>query len=987
MLLTIAFVLIVYLLFRSASLAQQLEGVEASLHTLQKQMIAPQLPVFGPAVAPPLEPVSKSIVEQPRTIATPPPLPPEPEPAPPPRVVTVSEVSVPAAPTKSAEPPPPTMINPAPAEPDVPPSSVQAPESQPSPSWEEVIGGNLLNKAGALILVIGIALFLGYSFANMGPVGRSAIGLLTSASILGAGLWIERKEQFRVFARGVIAAGWASLYFTSYAMHAIDAAKIIESPVIGLGFMVAVAAGMVIHSLRYKVQSLTALAFACIYASLALSPLNTLVVVALVPLAVAMLWLIHRFGWHQMTCFGAVATYGVFLSRGDSGAPLFAIQGMLLVFWILFEVADLMRPSYAFAVNAAAGIGASAWVWQHREPESMWLFCYVASLLYLLSSAARVMRKIDERPALAISASLAALAVFAHATGLWTVFFLALEAQALFVAGHYLNRPFLRVLGCVGFAASLGSIGLQRNTLIDVFGISIHSVVPAMLLHAGVFYANRILRPSMQVFTYIAAALIAGSIGIDTPWSWAGLAWLAFGVVLFEFGYFRRLAEFRYQSYGLAVLGLLGTASISRDPLTMPYVYAPGITAAVVLAYAIRASRWLVELPAFERPAIRIFGAITAPLLTAFAVMQGLPEYWWGLGWFIASIILLELAIDELPLEMLIPASILALAGTAQILLNNRGDEFAIACGLSLGLSFRLLAKPQESAAGILRTCSVLLAAFSGWLALWAMAPHEWIPLAIGCAAICLIEVGRQFKARDMESVGHLLLASASGFAVLGGPLEYWNAISLVGAHWYVAWRSREEHWISAGHMWIAGIVATTWLSANVLGGIPVLAILFLVAGERFGLRQLRWQAYTGFAVSQFLNYSSADSTVLTESVSAGALLAGCLLTSRDRTVVRTMLATGLALSTALLLYQHASGEVLTLSFGLEGIGLLAVGFLFSERILRINGLALLLVCILKLFVYDLSSLETIYRIVSFIGLGVILLAVSWAYTRCKAWF
>jgi uncharacterized membrane protein len=45
----------------------------------------------------------------------------------------------------------------------------------------------------------------------------------------------------------------------------------------------------------------------------------------------------------------------------------------------------------------------------------------------------------------------------------------------------------------------------------------------------------------------------------------------------------------------------------------------------------------------------------------------------------------------------------------------------------------------------------------------------------------------------------------------------------------------------------------------------------------------------------------------------------------------------------------------------------------------------MLLVCIAKLFFYDLRNLETMYRILSFLGLGVILLLVSWTYTRFKA--
>jgi uncharacterized membrane protein len=51
---------------------------------------------------------------------------------------------------------------------------------------------------------------------------------------------------------------------------------------------------------------------------------------------------------------------------------------------------------------------------------------------------------------------------------------------------------------------------------------------------------------------------------------------------------------------------------------------------------------------------------------------------------------------------------------------------------------------------------------------------------------------------------------------------------------------------------------------------------------------------------------------------------------------------------------------------------------------LRISGLALLLACILKLFAWDLRHLETVPRIFSFIALGLILVGVSWVYTRFR---
>ncbi|HEX9007396.1 MAG TPA: DUF2339 domain-containing protein, partial [Bacteroidota bacterium] len=64
--------------------------------------------------------------------------------------------------------------------------------------------------------------------------------------------------------------------------------------------------------------------------------------------------------------------------------------------------------------------------------------------------------------------------------------------------------------------------------------------------------------------------------------------------------------------------------------------------------------------------------------------------------------------------------------------------------------------------------------------------------------------------------------------------------------------------------------------------------------------------------------------------------------------------------------------------------GLMGVGLLRRNRSLRLTAITLLGFTILKIFLYDLSFLETLYRIFSFIGLGIILLAASYAYQRNK---
>ena len=74
----------------------------------------------------------------------------------------------------------------------------------------------------------------------------------------------------------------------------------------------------------------------------------------------------------------------------------------------------------------------------------------------------------------------------------------------------------------------------------------------------------------------------------------------------------------------------------------------------------------------------------------------------------------------------------------------------------------------------------------------------------------------------------------------------------------------------------------------------------------------------------------------------------------------------------------------LTVLWALYAIILLAFGIQGKKRLLRLMGIGLLGIVIAKLFLYDLWSMGGIYRIVSSITLGVILLSASFAYSKYK---
>ena len=64
------------------------------------------------------------------------------------------------------------------------------------------------------------------------------------------------------------------------------------------------------------------------------------------------------------------------------------------------------------------------------------------------------------------------------------------------------------------------------------------------------------------------------------------------------------------------------------------------------------------------------------------------------------------------------------------------------------------------------------------------------------------------------------------------------------------------------------------------------------------------------------------------------------------------------------------------------GAMLMVVGFWRSSAFVRWQALLLIAATIVKVFIYDTSQLDRIYRILSFVVLGVLLLAISFAYQR-----
>jgi uncharacterized membrane protein len=64
------------------------------------------------------------------------------------------------------------------------------------------------------------------------------------------------------------------------------------------------------------------------------------------------------------------------------------------------------------------------------------------------------------------------------------------------------------------------------------------------------------------------------------------------------------------------------------------------------------------------------------------------------------------------------------------------------------------------------------------------------------------------------------------------------------------------------------------------------------------------------------------------------------------------------------------------------GVALLVAGTWRKDRVLRIASLPVMILTVAKVFIYDAWGLEDLWRVASFLGLGLSLIGLGWFYMR-----
>jgi uncharacterized membrane protein len=274
-------------------------------------------------------------------------------------------------------------------------------------------------------------------------------------------------------------------------------------------------------------------------------------------------------------------------------------------------------------------------------------------------------------------------------------------------------------------------------------------------------------------------------------------------------------------------------------------------------------------------------------------------------------------------------------------------------------------------------------------VSVWGKAWIGVLPVLMAAATVAALSgVGRLFTAPADAKASRLRLrylalfaATGLGFVALAIALQFdrqWITIGLAleaAAVWWLFTRLPHPGLRTLGAVFFASIGARLLLNPEVLRyeerGLPIVNWLLYT----YGVPVLT--CFVGAALLKRAN----DRTRLGPAAAFLGLLLGFWLINLE---VMDFFSTGPYMEFTM---ERRLDCDLTMSvaWGLYAMALLVTGLVRRSRELRMTSLGFLLLTVAKVFLYDLANLTGLYRVLSFLGLGVSLILVSLLYQRFVA--
>ena len=849
---------------------------------------------------------------------------------------------------------------------------------------EEKLGANWLNKIGTAAFVIGVALLLNYSMHYLGPSGKIGLGYFLAALLLAAGLVGERSERYRIAGRAVLGGGWALAYFTTYALHNIRAVRLVDSPVLGFLLLFAVGVALVAHSLRYHSEVTTGFAYSLAFASLAVSEIPVGALYASALLAASLIVILRARHWFVIEPFAIGATYIVhwmwvnqIYERMGAHKPFSQFPtsvALLSVYWLIYLVSYFLRDETSaaesrwlvasFLVNAAGYL----FVLHDQSFHPGWRFWFLLGSGVVYFGVSSLARHLGRRTGFVLGSTLGSALMIAavpyrysgeRLEALWLA-----ETEALLIAGWRLLDGHLRKLGWAG------------TTILTAY-VLFYDVAPRLetwrapdlktgwilLAIAAAYYLNGQVKAKLEgqadfideigflVAPCLGSGFLLAALWFALPFVWTALAWAIAAFALVEIGARnrgRRLWWCGHASMALSVVRLL-VVNLSRQEMwhnVSLRLLTVGLSGALLYLAARRS--------AFA--AIGEWDTGGEGARSTLSALGGLEALYAGVGTLLFALL---------------------------ILLEATSGAVGLAWGL-FGLALfetadALADKPLRWQARVMLLasfCRIFLADLnsttSGWL-------HVPVMTVLILAAIYYYAGFRSDSAPRMKMA-----------------LLWFGTVALAAL---VRFEMRME-WVAVGWAMLAVACYAANRFASAVAFRSQCFVLTLLVGIRCGFDNFyevgRWHftdtrtvtvllsaalLYVLFIRTQFSNAERRKND-RNEAAASAKWKPVRLIWRRINENPRYLFFFVPTVMLTILLSLEVRRGFLTAAWGVEGLIVFLAVLKMDERAYRWFSLVLLMLCVGRILTVDVWNLDALGRIVSFLGLGAALLAVSFLYAR-----
>lgn len=923
---------------------------QQSLHRLMRQLDT-RVDLLGRRLEMPAVPVQSAPPPVPSRPAVPPPLPTSPVEAPA-KPLSPEAGAPPVMPERHENIAPPPLerpkapVNEAPHGPEAPqdpatPGPLPIPPAPPTEPLELRVGTFWMARIGIVILLTGLVFLGNYAYHRivpiLGPWGKLALLAMAGGALAGLGSWMERtRESLKNYGRVLLAGGAATLYYTVYAAHYVETLRVIQSPWLAGVLLLAMAGGFLWHAERRRSERLALMAVLLAYYTSSINHVGEFTLVSNLLLTAVAVFLLVRHRWVWLSFASLIGTYLSFvfwrlnhlLHTGGAVGEFGVGVWCLACYWALFTAAvfiadrDTMPGGKRVAfltLNNGAFFAFGADHFVRHWPGQFWVFAMGYGAVLLGLSVLAVRRYEDEKPLDG--------AYLLQGLGLVTLGFIA-----------KLTGPQLAVTLAVESAVLLTCSRRRHGWLFEG---------AAALCGLGALS--------------IAFAKVALSDG--SPLGVAGVVAVIFG---FNAWWGKRLEknedEFSWRALGYSVAGLVLFALVIWQEV--PSMWRPAAFAGLALA-GVGALR--IRMPELALPAQAglVFG------LALFLIQGEVPQPWFSPLPLVAIALGLShwwthrpVAMKEL--ETVLPVACAAVAVVALGAWLNRffsEDQWLLASSLAALGTLAYGLATQVWPVAVVGQVFTLVGILAFGEAMVSPDPSPWLMLApivnlslagmafrrFGAVRLPALPAGLPW--RDLETACHFvatIMAMAWVFKQID--VAWWLPVfgGLGAVQLFYGAVRKDGGRMRIGAVFAAVGAGTFWLGMREVGWLDLLTILALPASLRLG-RKIAGEL--------------PISTLTRDAVVMAALASAWWWVTRFT-------------------IQHGWGNMLTVSWAILALLALAAGLALRERIYRVGGFAILGLAIGRLFIIDVWSFDTIYRILSFLVLGGVLLALSFVYHR-----